>query len=433
MNILLTLLSGLFFLTVGFVLIKKFNLLYLNDLEILPYSFGLGVGIISLQLFCYSLLRINWNLINILVPWLIIFVICKDKFNFKVNTKVKLSNINILLLLLIVSLVLFVGFESILRPLSAWDGWASWLLKSKIFFIDGWVNPNIFHYIESEYPPVISLMGTLVYIILGQIDDKAVILPFFIFYLSLGGVFFFSLRKIVGTTWSLVFTFLLLSIQNIIRHGGYLEGGQADLALGYYVFSSTMLLIAYIKHKSYKTFILLNIFLGTTALVKNEGLPFSIILELISLYYIIRHKNYKHLLIMLFWIIPIFGWGIFKNLNHLPNNYLLENTNIQVQRLGVILKEISKEFINIKNWNLAWVAFFVGFYIYLMQKKTLMVTILYLIIFVKLLVYVLIFMKTPINPIMHIDNVIDRLFIHLAPIAVFVTSIIYYTYIKKNE
>lgn len=416
---------------IGYCLIRKFQLIDLNDVEMLPFSFGLGGGIIALQLFIYSRLELHWSIVNILSPGLILLLLSVRSIKFRIPfKKVKLSKIAIFLLFLILILASFVGFEAVIRPLSAWDGWATWLFKAKAFYADGNVDPALFLYMNSDYPYLVSLVSAFLYVFIGWANDQSVLLLFFSFYSFLGIAFFFSLLRNVGIKKSLIFTFLLLASQNIVRHGGRFEAGYVDLALGFYIFMSFELLLRYVKSKKLSNLIILNLFLGFTALIKNEGLPFSIIAQLVIIFHILKFKQFSYLLVLLFWAIPILDWNIFKFINHLPQNYLFSNTVLRPERIAIVIKEISSEFLNIGNWNLLWLVFFTGFLAYLFLKKSLELNISYIIIFFQLLVYIIVFLLTPVNPALHIKNVADRLLIHLAPLAVFTIAMIFS---KKSE
>lgn len=423
---------GIIFITlIGYCLIKKFRLINFGDVEILPYSFGLGGGVVALQLFIYSQLKLQWSLFSLLLPWIILLFLSvgniKLIFPFK---KVKLDRVEVILSLLILILALFVGFEAMIRPLSAWDGWATWVFKAKAFYIDGNVNPNLFFYMNSDYPYLISLIITFLYTFIGGFNDQSILLLFFSFYLFLGIAFFFSLLKNLSIKRSLIFTFLLLSTQNIVRHGGRFEVGYVDLALGFYMFMSFELLLQYVKSKKLSNLIILNTFLGFTALIKNEGVAFSIIVQAITIYHVLKFKKFRHLYILFFWAIPILNWSVFKFINHLPQNYLFTNIVLRMERIMIALREIFSQIVNIGNWNLLWFAFFTGFFAYLFSRKFIELNIAYVIIFFQLLVYVIVFLLTPIDPVLHIRNVMDRLLIHLAPLAVFTVAMIFS---KKSE
>ncbi|SRR5713226_229392 len=248
--------TAICFFLIGYVVIELCGFLKgASLLEKLSYSWGLGVGLIGIQMFLYSILHIPWSRLSILLPWVIIFVILlvrnKQTPKFR-KVKVKLSRIEIFFVLLIAILLFFTGFESILRPIQAWDGWANWVFRSKVFFLHNNLTIDYVRYTYDEYPLIIPLMGTFGYIMMGEVNDKYVLFLFFVFYLALGGVFFATSKKLLNTKKAIILTFLLLSTQNLIRHGGRFEAGYADLALGYYIFAATCLLASFLKPSGQK-------------------------------------------------------------------------------------------------------------------------------------------------------------------------------------
>ncbi|OGH12563.1 MAG: hypothetical protein A2857_01250 [Candidatus Levybacteria bacterium RIFCSPHIGHO2_01_FULL_36_15] len=413
---------------IGYLFIRVINVFEKRCLaEIIFYAYGVGVGAVAFQLFTYSRLGISWNPLLLIGPWLLIVLIFRNKIFPKQSIlpfqKVKLRYFDKIMIVLILSLIFFVAFESIIRPVQAWDGWSSWLMKAKIYYMDGKINPSSFLYLDSEYPLTISLMSTFIYIMIGQVNDRAVLLSFFMFYFSIGAVTFFSLKNYVGLTRSLIFTFLLLSLQNIIRHGGRFEAGQADLALGYYILVSGILLMDFIKNYNIKTLILLNLFLGITSMIKNEGLPYSLFVEVLIIYHIIKIRKYNYLLPLFLWLIPLLDWQLFKIINRLPVNYLFRNFYIHTGRILDVILTISKEFINLKNWNILWLVFIASIFLPLSTKIRSVLRYLYILIFFQLIMYLFIFLITPVDATVHINNVIDRLLIHIAPSSVFSIAI----------
>ena len=431
MSEIFVILSLLFVTGIGYIWITGLNLLSKKSVfDLLPYSYGLGIGLIAFQLYIYSRIEVPWELGYILIPWIGFFI---GLIIFKRKTliwkpifmpAIQFGSFDKILLFLIVTLLLFVGFEALLRPLSAWDGWTIWLFRAKAFYLDGFVSTDILRQIQLEYPLVISLASTFLYIVLGGVNDRVVLLMFFVFYLSLSMAFFTSTKSFLGTRKALFFTFLLISLQNLVRHGGRYEAGQADLALGFYFFTSCMLLFEYIKNKSFKTAILFNIFLGFTGLIKNEGIPFSFILELILLYHMIKFKRLKDALASLIWLFLLLDWQMFKYANNLPWATPFISSVIKLSRLPVVLLEISKEFLNIKNWNLLWITFFTVFFKYIFELRKNWLTIIYVVIFFQLGVYVFIFLITNTDPVAHIRSVVNRLFIHISPLAMFASAIV---------
>lgn len=405
MSELIVIFALIFFTLLGFSVIYLFNFLEDHSFAAkLPYAFGLGVGLHAIYLFQLGR-SAPWQYPNLLLlPLLLIIITLILKItNIKTDLKQKITfPKNKLFLILIFLQIVYTGFEVWLRPLSAWDGWASWLLKAKTFYLSGYFNPDIFHLLKDTYPYVINLTGTFIYYTLGQVDDRVVLLFFYFVYLILGLHFY-------QRTKSLLFTFLLLSTQNIIRHGGRFEAGYADLTLGFYIFLCFSLLQSYIKSPKFKNLLILSIFMGITSLIKEEGWVFALILEAIIFY---RTRR-----LALLWLIPFLDWRLYKHINHITYS-LYQNPSLHLSRLSDTLFLIGKELINIKNWNLLWLVFFIALF---WSKKNYLV----FITFAQLATYIFVFLISPHTPAVHVRNVMDRLLLHLASLAVYHIAVTY--------
>lgn len=425
MSEILIILSIIVTVGIGYIIIRGFNLLpYYSFYEVLGYSYGLGVGLIAYQMLLYSQLRLQWTVPSILIPWTILTVvmIIIRKYYLLPNIKIiyKLNILEKTIFVIICSLIAFVAFEALIRPLSAWDGWAIWLLRAKVFFFDGKINVDIFNYDGSDYPVGLSLFATFTYNILGYVNDRVVLLIFFMFYLSLAIVFFFSVKRLTSTFNAFIFTFLLLSLQSLIRQGGRYDAGYADLALGYYFFMIVILLNDFINKKNTKILILLNVLLGIIPFIKNEGLVFSVIIQIFIVYTIIKHKKINYIIFSLYWLCPVLMWQLSKMILQVPHSYI-ESGSFQISRLSIIFKEIIKEFINLTRWNLLWPAFFLSLLSNEVSKHIIPLSI----ILLQMTIYVLVYMYSPIDPQLQVPNSFDRLLIHISPLSVFIVGLIF--------
>lgn len=430
MTILVVIIALFFMIIIGYSIIKAFDLIPgINDYERLPFAFGLGAGLVAFQLYFYSRLGIEWNNLIILMPW-IIFILFSVyfkaiSFDFKIKRE-GLTRSSIFLLILIIGLFSFAFVESILRPVPAWDGFASWQMRSKMFFIEGGLTQNIFNYIPSEYPEIISLMTVFLYKILGFIDDRNGMLLYPVFYLSLGVMFFSALKIKLNLGWSLFFTFLLLSTQNLVRHSGWIEAGQADMILGFYIFSSVILLLIFIKNKNLKTFILLQSYLIITTLTKNEGVAIIILIQGILVIYLLKNRMYSWFLLFLVWLLPFVEWQYFKHSLDLGRYPSYFGSVIHIDRVFLISKSYLKELLNIGNWNFVWISFLYSFFLYLIYlRKSKELFLLFLIVISQLFVYGGIFLFTTPDPNSHIPNVLNRALLHLLPLAVLIIGFVF--------
>lgn len=416
-----TLLIILFIFACGYSVVNLFGLQIKSLIEKLSYSWGLGVGLIGTQLFFYSLLTIEWSKFTLVAPWLaiILFSFWKNKPKF-ILKKEKLDRLEKSFLVLILLLLGFTAFESILRPVQAWDGWLNWLLRPRVFFINNNISLDYVRYTTDGYPLIIPLMSTFYYKLIGQINDKNVLLLFFTFYLVVAGLFYAKSKELMGRKLALIFTFLLISTQNLIRHGGRYEAGHADLALSYFILAVACLLINYLKTRALKDLLLFNIFLGFSALVKNDGIPIFLIGNLLTVFYIIKSKKLINAVSLIPSIFLFGSWNLYKHFSDYPKNWIAGSGSFHYDKIGSIIITMSKEFFNFQNWSLLFIVFIFALLIY--HKNIKKIFPVFLLILVQFFFYVLAFILSPfLNPVDHVAGVINRLYIHIAPLALLIT------------
>lgn len=414
--------------TIGLCFILLGNFLNSTSfLEKMCFSFGLGIGLQALELIIYSLFSIPWKPAFLMTPWvlLIFFTVVRSRIQIKLQLSRRSFHLRQKFLIsTIVTLLLFVAFEAQLHPLYSWDGYAIWLFKAKVFYIDGKIDRSHTYYMQNSYPYTLPLAITFIYSILGHVDDKSVLLFFFIFYAAISGLLFSSLQKPLGLTKALLVTFLFMSIQNVIRHGGRWEAGYADLALGYYFFSCILLTKYYIKYKNIRSLVFLSVFIGITLVIKNEAISFTVFLVLPLFLFAIFMKKYFHSVILSLSFIPQLLWTIYKNTHHFFPNYLFDKTSFHPDRIITIIFYMLKEAVNIERWNFLWIVFCFSFLLFLYQRKIFFSVFIFALIFLQLITYIVIFMVSPYPPAVHITSIMDRLFLHLAPLALYVIAII---------
>lgn len=398
----------------------------------LPIAFCLGVGITSYLLFLLSIFGLLWNPVPIIILTILpIFILRKYIPPIEIdliNSFKKNRFLDKILLSLNIGVVLYTFFQVLLRPLYAWDGWAIWLLKSKVFFYDGFLNPGIYHLLRDSYPFIMNLNNTFYYLFLGKPDDKAVLIVYFIFYLMTGIAIFSALRNIVGLTLSLLASFLFLSSQNVIRHGGRFEAGYSDLALGFYIFISTLFFRKAADSSDNRYYLLLGLLLGILSLIKQEGVVASLLIGLMGIFMVLKHKDevFKKFLALLIGYMPLALWINFKIQNNISYS-LYEDFKIYLDRINEILLGIGREMISIQNWNFLWI-FFLFCLPFMIISRRLKYEIIF--IFALIFIYVFVFLGGPHDPTIHIANTMNRLLLHIAPLAVYCIFISIHEIIK---
>ena len=423
MNLLMTLFAIILLFSLGYCLLEVFfNEKRRTFLAKLGISYGVGAGIISLYMFSLSVLGIKWNIVYLILPVILSFIAYfiknKELLRIRIN-KPNLGRRDKLLVSLILITVIYVFFEASLRPLPSWDGWSSFYLEGKAFFLGDFVSPDIAKYSGTSIPPLVPLLIAFVYKIIGYPDDKSSLLIFTFYYVSLLVVFFHALTARIGRTYSLLFTFILCSVPNLIRHAGNVDVGHADLIVSYYFFSSSVLLLDYFKNKSVKTLILLQFFLAFGAFVKDEGLPFFLVCEIIILVYILVKKMYSKFVYQIIGIGLVLLWTIYKIYSRIPTNPFFDNVP-QLGRFSGIIIAITKEFLNFQRWEIIWL---LGTIVLLIKKPTDEIRYILILFLLQLSVYIGIYFTTPREPIAHIEGSFDRLLLQILPIFLFLTAI----------
>ncbi|HSA84431.1 MAG TPA: hypothetical protein VLF20_06135 [Patescibacteria group bacterium] len=426
MSIVIVVLSILFLSAIGYAILRGCHLLSAKDnLIAIGASYGLGVGLVSAQLYLYSLMYVPWEREFILIPWIVLFlfVLVKNRKRIKIVFPQISSwkRLDLLILLGMVLTVSYVIFEALLRPVVAWDAWANWLMQAKVFFWEGMIRPDMLTYMESEYPLTINLLGTFIYLMLGKVDDTVVLLTSTAFYLFLTITFFAALRKKYSLRYALLFTFLLMATQNFVRHGGRLEAGLADLPLGYFAFVSIVFLFEYFKKRTIQTLVLLTVFLSLTSLIKFEGIFLSVFIILCASVHIIRHKLYYQFLILGLWILPFISWQFDRKVMDLQGSYSTNHgLEVSVDKTLHALSGTLKELFNIKSWGLLWIMYFFSLFSFGIRSDK-AVFVLNAIILSQFGLYLLIYNVTAWhNP----ESSIERLLMHIAPLVFYSLAIV---------
>lgn len=447
MSIFTVFLSIIFVSCIGFTILRGFRFLQNKDMLLaVGASYGLGVGLIALQLYLYYRFNIPWHKEFVLTPWIILFlgVLFKnmpprDMLALLRGKKIKLTlpkfpGLNRINMIIIFGIFLSVGytiFEALLRPVVTWDAWSVWLLYPKMFFIDGnKITLETLQYTFAGYPMTIKLLGSFIYLILGQIDDTAVLLTSSAFYVFLSITFFAVLRKRYSLRYALLFTFLMVTTQNFIRLGGRLEAGLADMPVGYFAFLSVVFLFMYFKNHLPKTLFIFTVFLSITSLIKYEGVPLAFFIAVCAFVYIIRHRLFRHLLILGLWIIPFILWQVDRRLTGLDNIYI-SSTHPREYGISKSLNAFwgtFKELINTKTWNLLWITYFYTLFAFGIKKQK-ELAVLHFVILSQLVVYLIIYNFTFGNAP---DSSVSRLLMHVAPLA-FLSIAIIFKIIFKNK
>lgn len=441
-GIILPLIFGWFILNI--ILPKKF---FLGLLEKLALSYMVGVGLLSLLMFILSLSHITFTFLNIALSLMIIILFCllfktgNGEFttHLSKNHSDPLSFSNKILISAIIFICIYVFFRSLITPLEAFDSWAIYGFKAKVFYLARTVPLGFFtdltkSYAHFDYPLFLPLIECWFYICLGSWNDQLVKVIFPLFFLSLVVIFYYSVKSFSGKRIALFSVLLLATIPYFIN---FVKTGNADLPLAVYYFISIAYLIRGLKEFNKPLLYISSVSCGLAAWTKNEGLAISLfnIIIFLGVILIQRKLNRRNLFLFLQYVFIIFliaaPWLWFKNSLHLSNdvinqdNLTLSNILNNLNRLPLILDCIGKNMfifkslVLFKSWNLIWpstvIILFFNF------KKIVRFPFLPIIIsvFLYMGIWIFVYIITPRDLSWHLATSADRLLVDIVPLVLF--------------
>ncbi len=402
-------------------------------------SYGLGIGVVTLEIFLFHFLKAPLNILNLLIPWIPIIIfglfvirtdsspISRDKNKFSLFEKFLLAGISFE--------VIYAFFRTFLKPVDSFDSIAMYAIRSKIIYLSRGIPADFFKNItvnfpNPDYPLLVPLAEVWVYTFLGNLNDLLVKAIFPIYLLSFLIIFFFLLKRFMGRSQALLFTFLLATIP---QFNHFATVGYTDFILAYYYSIALILILLWIKEKSFNLLALSAVFTGFAMWTKNEGIALCIINLILLALFLIGSFNKRFLgQIIIFILIAILisgPWLVLRTSMRLDNEVLqLTTFNLKrftdiskrLDRIPTILYEFQKQFVGPKKWNIIWILFFVVFFTNFRRAfsddlKYVTLPII-LILFSYGAVYLLLPVRGPIG--WYVARGISRLFIHFVPITV---------------
>jgi hypothetical protein len=356
-----------------------------SALERFALAWALGTGFLTWLMFCLVMIKVPLTVTNIAIPALLFLgiawpIVIRHGYPlFNTADLIKTAKnifsrppvdgqinywLERLLLLAIAGKVGYVFFEALIKPVVAWDAWANWALKAKIFFLDPVPLVSYFGNYRAglaDYPLHLPLLESWLYTCLGEWNDQLVKIIFPLYFLSLLILFYYVLRRIAPRLNSLLFTFLLSSLPFLVYHAT-IEYADFPLAL-YYTFT-LFLLYLWAEKSDQGCFFCSSILAGLLPLVKKEGqVDLLIILLLLAVILwskrsALAEKAKAFISYALFPALLYLPWLIFSKLLRLEGVGVQTPHLISFQVLldrasNIIAVFYNKMFLG-GNWNMLW-------------------------------------------------------------------------------
>lgn len=320
----------------GYFSLRVFNkfklLLELNTFEKIGFSILIGSLFFTLYEFILSIIGIKYNFYIIIpifilsIVGMILLIISLMNSNYSIKNVFK----NKILILLVISLVLILGYyglvaysNNLLYP----DEFSYWGLNAKNIFIGGRVNFFINTGLE-KYPDFLPLLYSGYYVFVNSVSENAIrVIPTFLF---VGFIFSFlglSKKHNIKLEYS-----ILAIILTILLYSGlttYMFSTYADTTFASFFTLSILYLLEWMLYNRKEGFILSILFANASCWVKLDGVAMLLINIGLIVLYIIIQKLYKKETLkkldisrVIIYIISIFLigiiWYVYKKVANFP-------------------------------------------------------------------------------------------------------------------
>jgi len=423
--------------------------------EALPVAFGLGSGVIGLAIFFLLWLRIGLSLPS--VSTLAAFLAYSsrrlllaslgswgDSDARFISESPAISRgagrwLETTVSALFAFQVLFSVALALLGGASlGYDAIRIWATKSKVLYLTqelpDWFFKSPENYAHVDYPLLLPLMEVWGYILAGRVDEGLIPLLSSAYFLMLCVAFFGFARRAAGSIVAGILGFLLASVPQI--GSLHTASGYADIPLAFYFLVAIGSLLAWMRSRHPRDLIIGAGCLGLTAWVKNEGLPCILVvwmaLLLIGCGTTRERRNFwrsSRLVVLVSGAIALpwllFGWSRGLESDLAPGRAnLLSGTALRdalVRRAGLVLSGFGTAVFSPSNvltrWNLVWVLVVAAVGLGTVRGFPRQALFPWCVVFGQTGVYFLLYLVTPHDVVWHMLTSMDRLLIHLCPIA----------------
>ena len=392
-------------------------------------SAGIGFGISSLFGFLWIWLGLPLTVYVILESAVAValtgWIFYKNRTEFHIPKMTDKTNF-IWGLILAVSVLLFainLALYSLQFPHGRPDAWINWNVAARFIYLGGadWQATFLRQWDHPDYPLFMALTNAITWVFTGNTSTWGPIAFHFIISLFTAGSLFALVNYFRDFKQASVATVLFVSLPFIVDQS---MRQYADLLLAYLILAAGGLTLLYVQTKESRLAILAGVLIGLGGWAKNEGLAaiagFTFVWILITL----RTERSAFKRYMFGLAFPLLVTVLFK-LFLAPSNDLLSvqgnpfDKLLDIQRYAVILREAG-----IMLWRLGGTPIpLIGFIILtalLVGRSVNRIpgawTFGVLIVF-QLAAYFGIFLLTPNDLTWHLNTSLDRLYLHVFPLA----------------
>jgi heme/copper-type cytochrome/quinol oxidase subunit 4 len=410
-----------------------------------------GLSVLAMQLWAYGLVNIPWNRWILLAPWVVVGLLLRRSvqraamrlpFVWK-KTRVTISSLDRLSRVLL-TFGSIIALAYLLRlavePLLSSDTMAFWSLKAKEFFhhhavyVDSYLNASydVGRFFHVDYPPLWPLMADISYVLLGHMQEAMQKTTTWIFCLSAtAAVWAFAKERLRSNNKAIIMAFIVLAAPQFLTNlftNTHMAYGDYPLAM--MMLFSTIFLVKSFDSLPNSTWLLALLFASLAGVIKNEGIPFLLLVSVILtgryLMHIYRHRRERKTLwdaliaigATVIILLPNIMWVLYKQKHNLVVEFRTANlaaSGMSVMERLTVVGRTSYEYLKDHSmywWQIAAVG--LGSVAACWQRNKKAITVLF-IIAGMIASYLLSFIFSPHELQYHVSASIDRLFSQLLP------------------
>lgn len=451
--------SGMLFRKVLF-----FNTPFYFGVYRVSINFFWGVTFIILLLQLFQLLGLPLNkqilriiliipLVMVLAYWVYHLLICKNwsgKWLQNGLFPFKAWNYQQQILLVIILLQLMMLFLMVINlPLLGWDGWGAWLVKSKVWYVKGlhvtfttviewYQHASSYSNLSANYPDGFSLIHYALSLFSGWSEREIKIFTWwaFVFFIV---CFYRSMSLAIDSRTFKLYVCLILACIPMFRYHIY-SGGYVDLWLAVYILLSLSAAQYYVVKPNRVNFIRLLVLLSMLVALKLEGIVWML-LFIMSFFIISISARNRWLLALLCLLVALIwylsgGFGMETPLGYMQLTPDLFQFGHYVSYEFLFHDSTAAMFVALflsRNWFVIW--YFLPLVLILMwlYRKESLVNIASVFFLLGLLFIFFLFYLTGASEWADNFTSVNRIFIHITPVYLFLLAILFYRqWLKKK-
>jgi len=266
-------------------------------------------------------------------------------------------------------------FRAMIKPIESFDSVASFAIKAKIFYLSESIPADFFKTLALEfphpsYPLMIPLQETFVFLSMNSFNDLLVKIIFPAHFIALLGLFYFTVKVVVGRKGALLATFLMASMNELNRFSAM---GYTDIHFSLYISMALMFTYRYLTSgRRERVFLILaGLFSGFSAFTKDAGLFLPILTAILFIVSIMDNKKIaSHIRGYVAYLgisaVVVSPWIAVRMISGFDQDFVgnrFHYGGYVIERIIAVLYEFQVNVFNPKKWILLWPVFIVLFII----------------------------------------------------------------------